>query len=290
MKREGNEDSYLALLGRNAPVDLDALLVVADGMGGHQAGEVASSLAVRGLRDRIEVALTQNTENRSAKTISSLLISAIQSVNSDINLQASKPDTRGMGTTLTAAMVFGAKVVVAQVGDSRAYIMTDGTLRQLTKDHSWVNEEVERGNITLAEAKIHPRRNVLTRAVGIAPKVDVDTLSIDVKEGDVLCLCSDGLYGLVDDEDIQEVLTTHSPSEASRILVDRANELGGHDNITVIVAQMNSCCNATQSSTSDIHNRSTVQIGNVAQTKRQKTLPSTSSSWISRFLRRFLGS
>ena len=172
--------------------------------------------------------------------LKSQLILAIGEINAEVHQAAQQPQTQGMGTTLTAAVISGSYLVLGHVGDSRAYILRKGELVQVTKDHSWVGEEIARGALTPEQAREHPRRNIVTRAIGIEPQVQVDTTELRLKEGDVILLCSDGLHGLVEDREISEILGRNEPQRACQKLVDRANELGGNDNCTVVVARINS--------------------------------------------------
>ena len=238
MKRAGNEDAFLALVGSSSPRGTDALLAVADGMGGHQAGEVASRMAVQGLLTRLSAkaggdatAPTKGRENARLERI-------IHELNAEVYAAAARPETRGMGTTLTAALLAGPILLISHVGDSRAYLLRDRKLHQLTRDHSWVAEQVESGKLTPQEAREHPRRNILSRALGTAASVPVDTIAVDVNQGDVLLLCSDGLHGLVTDEEIARTIGSADPQPACELLVERANALGGNDNITVVAARI----------------------------------------------------
>ena len=239
MVRSANQDAYCAILAPNAPPGTDALLSVADGMGGHQAGEVASTMAIQGLVRHLSSSqgaggVTPISEWHHAK----LLEEVIQQINAEVNQAATRPETRGMGTTLTVALLAGSSLAIGHVGDSRLYLLRNGQLRQLSHDHSWVAEEVARGAISPEEARSHPRRNILTRAIGTGPQVQVDTGLTQVEEGDTILLCSDGLHGLVTDEEIARTMASQPPQEACQFLVDRANALGGNDNITVIVARV----------------------------------------------------
>jgi len=168
----------------------------------------------------------------------SLLGEAIQQVNAEVHQAAAQPETRGMGSTMTAAMLTGSSLAIGHVGDSRAYLLRNGRLQQLTRDHSWVAEEVARGALTPEEARTHRRRNLVTRAIGTSPQIEVDVMTLDLEVGDALLLCSDGLHSLVVDEEITRALTEQPPSSAAQTLVDRANALGGKDNITVVVARV----------------------------------------------------
>lgn len=211
--REGNEDSYMA----NEP-----LFAVADGMGGHQGGEVASRLALDTLREAADGAA---------------LAQAVQDANRAVFEQAGRdPALAGMGTTLTAFLAEGDTLRLAHVGDSRAYLLRDGALQQITTDHTVVEGMVEKGELTPQEASIHPQRSILTRAIGVDGEVQVDQASIEPRPGDRLLLCSDGLTGMVEEAAIQRILEEHTdPQAAANALVDAANEAGGQDNITAVV-------------------------------------------------------
>jgi PPM family protein phosphatase len=215
--RDGNEDAYLV-------DDAMGLIAVADGMGGHRAGEVASATALEALR----AAITGGRPLRES----------IEDAN-DAVYTKSLTDTslRGMGTTLTAGtLVAGDTVLVGHVGDSRAYLLHDGELRQVTNDHSLVEELVREGRLTADEAAVHPQRSIITRALGVDASVEVDVYPVELVPGDRLLLCSDGLTGMVAPDDIAATLRRESdPTRAAAQLVDAANAAGGEDNITVVV-------------------------------------------------------
>jgi len=216
-RRRRNEDNYVV-----AP----PLFAVADGMGGAQAGEVASQLAASAL----EAGDSDGLEG--TKGIDSL----IQEANRRIYDRASTdPTASGMGTTMTVALVEGMTVTIGHVGDSRAYLIREGQLSRLTNDHSWVFEQVQAGMLTEAEAEKHPLRNVITRALGGALSVNPDAAEVDTRPGDVVLLCSDGLTGMVPEGEILRVVTqTHDLDKASQQLIDTANERGCVDNVTAI--------------------------------------------------------
>ena len=215
--REHNEDSLVAR---------PPLFAVADGMGGHEAGEVASEIAIE--------TLTANTPAEpSATELGNAVIAANHAVIAAALEGVGKP---GMGTTVTAAMVKGTKLVVAQVGDSRAYLLHEGSLQRITRDHSYVADLIEQGEITEEEARWHPQRSDITRALGGDENMVPDLYELTVGEGDRILLCSDGLTGMVLDERIEEILVnTPDPQEATDALVNEALQEGGHDNVTVIV-------------------------------------------------------
>ena len=236
MKRSVNQDSYCALAGSDTPPGIDALLAVADGMGGHQAGDLASKIAIQGLVDDLLIGDEGDSAVPAAGRHDSRLQRVVHQVNAEVHRGASRLETRGMGSTLTAALLADSKAFIAHVGDSRAYLLRKGRLQQLTQDHSWVAEQVAKGVLTPEQAQEHPGRNVLTRALGGAPTVEVDTLAVQLEEGDTLLLCSDGLHSLVTDEEIRRVLTADDPQRACQTLVNLANALGGDDNIAVVIA------------------------------------------------------
>ena len=221
-KRRRNEDSYVV-----AP----PLFAVADGMGGAQAGEVASKLAAAALEDT----------HSGAGDGEARVVSLIQEANRRVYARANTdPATSGMGTTMTVALVEGQMVTIGHVGDSRAYLVRAGRLEQLTEDHSLVNELLKSGKLSPKEAETHPQRSVITRAVGTDPDVDVDVFKIEAHEGDVFLLCSDGLTDMVDDEGILDLVERHHDDldRAAKSLVSAANRGGGEDNITVIAFTM----------------------------------------------------
>lgn len=251
MKRSNNQDAFCALAGSNAPAGTQALLAVADGMGGHKGGEVASNMTINGLVGRLTTGTTPDTDRPDANQLKSQLISAVTDINAEVNRAAEQPKTQGMGTTLTVAVISGDQMILAHVGDSRAYVLRKGELAQITKDHSWVAEEIARGALTADQARDHPRRNIVTRAIGIEPQVQVDTTEVRLREKDVILLCSDGLHGLVEDDEIADLLSRNEPRRACQELVDRANELGGNDNTTVVVVRINSLKKGDQNAGSD---------------------------------------
>jgi serine/threonine protein phosphatase PrpC len=219
-RRRRNEDAYVL----EPP-----LFAVADGMGGAQAGEIASRIAASVLRDSPE----QSGEEA--------VVALIQEANRRVYEAAATDEARqGMGTTITAALVEDGTVRIGHVGDSRAYRVRDGRLDQLTEDHSLVAELVRSGRLSPEEADVHPQRSVITRALGTDPSVDVDTFSVEARPGDVFMICSDGLNSMVDDAKILEVVERNRSNldKTARALVDAANKGGGEDNITVILFEI----------------------------------------------------
>jgi protein phosphatase len=247
--REHNEDNFLvADLSRKARGLLEAnrslvvgpygsLFAVCDGMGGAAAGEIASQLAVDILYERMVEGLdSMPALNRDE--LARRLVRAIEAAGLRIFQEAKVDRTRrGMGTTVTAAALVDGHLFFAQVGDSRGYILRQGQLVQLTRDQSLVNQLIEAGQLTEEEAETFEHNNIILQALGTADTVQVDLTYCELQRGDVLMLCSDGLSGMVRFDDIREVMrTTPEPVDACKILVERANQAGGHDNITVIVA------------------------------------------------------
>jgi protein phosphatase len=217
-KRRHNEDAYVA----EPP-----LFAVADGMGGAQAGELASSLAAAALKD------SQEPGGGGEERVDELIQQANRRV---YERQSQDAALSGMGTTMTVALVEDGRVAIGHVGDSRAYLIRGGSLEQLTEDHSLVAELVRSGKLSPEEAEGHPQRSVITRALGTDPDVDVDTFSVETKPGDLFLICSDGLTSMVDDETIlTEVARNRDDLKgAAKALVRAANKGGGEDNITVV--------------------------------------------------------
>lgn len=213
-----NEDTYYAD-GR--------LFAVADGLGGHLAGEIASKIAVLELAKSLS---SPSADRREA------LRRAFNSANTAVIGRArERSEQSGMGTTLTVALAEQDTAYFAHVGDSRAYLFRDNKLTQLTKDDSLVSELVARGELTRAEADVHPQRNIITKAIGSEPTLVPQLYSMTLNEGDRLLLCTDGLCGLVDDDSIANILQIADARECAKTLIDKANEAGGSDNITVVI-------------------------------------------------------
>jgi serine/threonine protein phosphatase PrpC len=220
-KRRHNEDAYVC----EPP-----LFAIADGMGGARAGEVASRLAAAAVQ-------AGDAGGDGKERVAELIQSANRSV---FERSSSDAEVAGMGTTMTVALVEDAGVTFGHVGDSRAYVLRDEILEQLTDDHSLVAELVRGGKLSAEEAVHHPQRSVITRALGTDPDVDVDTFTVEALDGDVYVLCSDGLTDMIGDVEIGEVLAARRGSldEAAQELVRRANKAGGQDNITVIAFEV----------------------------------------------------
>jgi len=236
-KRTTNEDSF--------HIDPErGLFIVADGMGGHVAGEVASRLAVDTILDFLRISdadseITWPFEfDESLSQGGNRIQAAIQLANREIvrHIQA-KEDHRGMGTTVVTAVVVDDSCFIGHVGDSRAYLVRDGKMSQLTQDHTFVNEQVEKGFMSRTEAQRHPARNILTRAVGSAEDLVVDLSETRLQKGDLVLLCSDGLSSMVEDEAILRTVLEHSAElgAACGSLIALANQNGGLDNITAVL-------------------------------------------------------
>lgn len=208
--------------------------VVADGMGGHQAGDLASQMAIEAIREQLGSSLRASM---TTEECGEALRMAIEKANEDIyRFAVGKEQYNGMGTTVVAALVAGDRLVIANIGDSRAYLANAEGFRQVTEDHSLVNVLLRTGQITEEEALHHPRKNILMRALGTEEHVEVDVFHRIWKEGDMLLLCSDGLSGLVGSEELQAILQSEEgiDGKADR-LVQTALEAGGEDNITVVL-------------------------------------------------------
>ncbi len=240
--RDHNEDCLLTLevqrsqLSEGHPV---GLYVVADGMGGHEAGEVASGLAINAVgRAVAEKVMLPWIQEPKPVNYEEILKEACQEANRAVNDRRRVTRT-DMGTTLVAALVVGTEAYVANIGDSRCYRINRREIQQITADHSLVERLVATGQITREEARVHPQRNYIYRTVGDKPQVEVDTFRVSLQPGDHLVLCSDGLNSMIDDEQIrQAVLESPHPQAACEQLVRLANAAGGDDNVTVIVVQM----------------------------------------------------
>lgn len=236
-KRSVNEDNLMTVLPEDPHTlqEKGALFVVADGMGGHSHGERASELAVNTVRE-----IYYQDENES---ISTSLIQAIKQANVliyDENLARTNAfdAQKGMGTTCIAAVLKEKALTVANVGDSRVYVIHEGQIRQVSQDHSLVAEMVRAGILTPEQANRHEKRNVIYRSLGTGPEVEVDVFEEAVAEGDALILCTDGLSGLVDEAEMLNIVETYQPEESVRQLIARANAAGGPDNITAIVVRV----------------------------------------------------
>jgi PPM family protein phosphatase len=234
-QRENNQDSMCSIAAPNTPDGISALMAVADGMGGHRGGEVASAIAIQGVVTRLG---KSNGAGAVSAVNSRSIAETLRQIHADVAAASTTPETTGMGTTLSVVVLKPGCMLVGHVGDSRVYRLRDGKLAQLTQDHSYVADEVRKGNISREEAESHPMRNVLTQAVGHSATLDPMVGEFDVVAGDKILLCSDGLHGLVSSQYIQRVMTKMPPESAVQALIDRANEAGGFDNITAVIAEI----------------------------------------------------
>ena len=228
--RSGNEDSYLMVPDRG-------IFVVADGMGGHAAGEVASEMAVRFVARDLG-----SLKGLSDDQVAERMRVSVRTANSAIFQRTlTEHDKRGMGTTVTALVLYDTRFLIGQVGDSRCYLLRDGKLTQITKDHSYVQEQVDAGYLTPEQARSHPYSNVITRCVGANSDVMPDVYLGTVKPGDLFLLASDGLTGMLEDHQLADVLhADRMPQEQVDALVAEANRHGGLDNITAIIVRIDS--------------------------------------------------
>lgn len=230
--RKTNEDNWYA--NEPSPISKAFYAIVADGMGGHKAGDVASSTATTVISEYINKRYSDELTYDDIKVV---LLKAVEEANAKIYAESLHSKAKaGMGTTLVMCFIINNKVIVTHVGDSRVYIIRKNTIYKITKDHSLVAELVEEGTITEKEALNHPQKNIITRALGTDTVVDIDMCEFDLEDEDLILLCTDGLSNMLSDE---EILTIVSESEnviiSPKNLVDRANEKGGEDNITAVM-------------------------------------------------------
>ncbi len=228
-KRKMNQDFFYC--SNHNVGSFQNLFIVADGMGGHKAGDHASRLCVESIVNSIKA----SKHNTPVTVLNEAVLSANEAVYNEANKNSAY---EGMGTTVVACTLYEDKLYIANIGDSRLYIINDD-ISQITKDHSLVEEMVKNGNITESEARIHPQKNIITRALGIDLRVHADYFEIDVKRSDIVLMCTDGLTNMIEDDDI-EYIVKHSNSleKAVDALIAKANENGGNDNITVILAEI----------------------------------------------------
>ena len=207
--------------------------VVCDGMGGAASGDVASATAVKIISERIQ---NSYREGMQANSVRSLLFSAIEAANAVVyEMSCANPAFSGMGTTVVASILREDAVYIAHAGDSRAYRITGGMMNQLTRDHSMVQVMVDRGQITPSEAREHPRKNIITRALGVDEHILIDFCEEPFLSGDILLICTDGLTNAVEDDEICRIALSSDIGQAADSLVEKANENGGQDNITVVM-------------------------------------------------------
>lgn len=237
-QRPNNEDQFAVMDTRKRGMRADGVLIIADGMGGRNFGEQAAAAAV----ETVEESLAEMLDSRDGGEVvmADVLASALRKANARVyELASADEDRKGMGTTCVAAVIEGERMYIAHAGDSRAYLLREGALRQLTADHSYVAEQVRAGAITEEGARKSRFRNIITRAVGIEPTLEAEVVDAEVRPGDTVLLCTDGLSNMVEEEDIARTLTqSPSPQAAADKLVGMANKNGGRDNITAVVARL----------------------------------------------------
>lgn len=228
-RREMNQDYMFT--SETAVGKLPNLFIVADGMGGHKAGEYASRFTVDTMVDIIK--------NANTKEPVAAIGQAIKEANRLLLKEAKTDESKaGMGTTVVAAVLMDKTLYAANVGDSRLYVLNQDTITQITRDHSLVEEMVRLGEMDKADAKDHPDKNIITRAVGVAPELEIDFFETEVNDGDIILLCTDGLTNMIEDEDIRRIiLSQRDIVERTEKLIETANQNGGRDNITVVLLE-----------------------------------------------------
>ncbi|MBR3909071.1 MAG: Stp1/IreP family PP2C-type Ser/Thr phosphatase [Clostridia bacterium] len=229
MVRNTNQDSFAV---NTLPGD-SAVAIVCDGMGGASAGDIASKTACEVISQYV---LKSYTTSMTSEDIAKLLKNAIISANFEVfSLSKSDENLRGMGTTVVAAIVNEQQTVICNIGDSRAYLLNADGLRQITRDHSMVQSLVESGKLSQEEANTHPKKNIITRALGVEENLLIDSFCIDLTSNDKLLLCTDGLSNYVTSDEILQIVCDNSSDKAVEILIDKANLAGGRDNITAVL-------------------------------------------------------
>lgn len=231
--REINEDSCKVITGKDGVPDT---FIVADGMGGHNSGELASRMAVE-LSEEYLLKFLKPDENE--ESILALISNMIAEVNKSIYFKAKESEENfGMGTTFIIGILLKGKLYIGHVGDSRVYLVSNGALKRLTTDHSYIEELIKNGSLTREEAQNHPKKNVITRALGCEENVEVDTYSVDINGEDIFILCTDGLTNMLSENEILSIINNNDdPQYSCSELVRIANEKGGEDNITVIIVK-----------------------------------------------------
>lgn len=228
--RQINEDSYNIISGYPG---IPVTFVIADGMGGHNSGEIASNLAVEFISNYI----LQFPEELQKHDTQGTIHEIIRLANMEIYQKSvEEPTFQGMGTTLILAMVTGRTLHIGHVGDSRAYLLREGEMTRITTDHSYIEELIKSGSISREEAERHPKKNIITRALGCFNEVEADIHTVELQEKDVILICTDGLTNMLNEDEIMNILTeTKEPEQTCTKLIEIANEKGGEDNITVLV-------------------------------------------------------
>jgi protein phosphatase len=228
--REMNQDAFKTGTFREG----GCFAVVCDGMGGVSGGQVASDICVNEVSAHIEKGYRKGM---SMKSVKNLLVSAVTASNIKVFEAANEnKDYLGMGTTVVAVVILNGFAAVAHIGDSRAYLISDD-IKQITKDHSVVQYLIDVGRITPEQAKTHPDRNVITRAVGVTAEIDVDVDIVPINSGETILICTDGLYEYISDSEMFEIIKNSNEAEPAKLLLDMANEAGGKDNITVVTVE-----------------------------------------------------
>jgi serine/threonine protein phosphatase PrpC len=234
-RREHNEDCLAIYHHPELQEEIDSrgtLLIVADGMGGYAAGEVASRTAVEAVLNAYYGDLSGGVTESLTRAVRQANRAVLEEANRDA-------DHAGMGTTLALAVVWSGQLAVANVGDSRVYLIRDGRIAQISRDHSWIAELLAVGKITPEEARHHPMRNVVTRSLGGRPELEIEVYPpLKLRRGDIALVCSDGLWGMVSAEQMLQIVESHSAQAGADALVATANDAGGHDNITAIVCRV----------------------------------------------------
>ena len=227
--RDINQDYYYI----SQDIDIPRLYILADGMGGYKGGEIASKLATDSVKKYIKRNFDESLVEKDE--ILKLIASAVEYANMVVYEKSKEiPELEGMGTTLEVCLIYNNKAYIGHVGDSRVYRIRNGVIRKLTKDHSYVQQLVEDKKITREEAKTHPKKNMLTKALGCTPYVEPDIRARNFEKGDIFIICSDGLTNMVPENNICELIMQDITTAADK-LIETANELGGYDNITVII-------------------------------------------------------
>ncbi|MBF0543641.1 MAG: serine/threonine-protein phosphatase [Candidatus Riflebacteria bacterium] len=235
MKRANNEDSFLSIPPWQEPSLSKklCLFAVADGVGGHVSGEIASSLAVQSLQRDLS---TWKEHELTKSTMETLVGDANQYLREHVK---KNPQCEGMGTTLTTIAISSSKAIIGHIGDTRAYLLRNGKLEQITRDHTLVGEQIRLGKLTPDQAKVHPGRHILSRVMGPREFVSIDSFELNLMPGDLIVLLSDGITGLVSDEEIKNVLISNAFNKTASVLVQQANKAGGADNSTAVVIKIN---------------------------------------------------
>lgn len=230
VKRQVNQDYIFC--AENSVGTFPNLFIVADGMGGHKAGDYASKTCVD--------CVVNSIKNSTLKTPISVMEEAINRANEQIFREAkNNSDYEGMGTTFVSAVIIDDTLYAANIGDSRLYVINDADIRQVTQDHSLVEEMIRNGEIERKEARLHPNKNIITRALGTTQAVTADYFEVELKKGDIILMCSDGLSNMMEDEDIMYVVRRYAQVDtAANKLVEKANDCGGKDNISIILIRI----------------------------------------------------